>query len=190
MKRTGFTLVELLAVVGIVGLLLALLMPAVQRSRRHSETIQCAAALRELFLAHSAYADQNDGRYARVAYGQPWQSWLGQLAPLLSEAPRGVRRLTLCPSIELEAVDEGASAYGVNACINMPAWSARAGARFDTSRIILMGEKAVNTRDFLTSTEGIWFVRLEDGCISWWLRSLGHPSVRPSATAEAIEPAR
>ncbi len=61
-KRTGFTLIELLVVISIIALLVAILMPALNKARESSKRAWCVNSARSLTLAWMMYADDNEGR--------------------------------------------------------------------------------------------------------------------------------
>jgi prepilin-type processing-associated H-X9-DG protein/prepilin-type N-terminal cleavage/methylation domain-containing protein len=141
-RAPGFTLVELLVVVAIVGLLVALLLPALARGKASAQRVKCAGNLRQLGLAAHMYWDDNSGntfRYRGISTNGGdiyWFGWLargsegarafdpapGALHPYL-----GGRGVELCPalnyalaSFKLKATG-AAYGYGYNLQLSAPA---------------------------------------------------------------------
>lgn len=74
--RKAFTLIELLVVIAIVGILAALLLPSLGRAKESGKRVACANNLRQLVLAASMYASDNDGFYPPRSLVNAWPSRL------------------------------------------------------------------------------------------------------------------
>jgi prepilin-type N-terminal cleavage/methylation domain-containing protein/prepilin-type processing-associated H-X9-DG protein len=74
-RPSGFTLVELLVVIGIIAVLLAILMPALKQAREQAQQVACASNMRQVSQIYLSYATEYDGYYpALVGFHQGWPS--------------------------------------------------------------------------------------------------------------------
>jgi prepilin-type N-terminal cleavage/methylation domain-containing protein len=99
-RKSGFTLVELLVVIAIIGILVALLLPAIQAAREAARRTQCSNHLKQLGLAGQLHVD-TQGFFPSGGWGDHWVGapdlgagktqpggWPYQLLPYLEETAR------------------------------------------------------------------------------------------------------
>jgi prepilin-type N-terminal cleavage/methylation domain-containing protein len=103
-RRSGFTLIELLVVVTIIGILIALLLPAIQQARLAAQKAQCASQMRQLAVAAATHEELNrslpaglvtsiaDGIYptwhgggTQAGLGTAGPNWIMALMPQLEQ---------------------------------------------------------------------------------------------------------
>lgn len=111
-KRAGFTLVELLVVIAIIGILIALLLPAVQAAREAARRSECTNKLKQLALGVHNYHDTfkefpnctYDGKYNTSSKG--W-SWIAKILPYIEQG-------NLFEDLRITSGNQGSNARRMN----------------------------------------------------------------------------
>lgn len=120
-SEVGFTLVELLVVIATIGLLVALLLPAISSVRESALRTNCASNIRQVGLAMILYSDQHNGRLPGTSHtvddgaDAQEEAWIGQLSPFMED----VDIIRICPTDPhgLDRVTEKQTSYVLNAYV-------------------------------------------------------------------------
>jgi prepilin-type N-terminal cleavage/methylation domain-containing protein len=105
-RGSAFTLIELLVVISIIALLMAILLPCLQRVRKQAKAVGCQANVRQWGLILSAYAAEHDGQIApaernpnrpTLDRGSWWALYVAPSSQERLENERLVKGIMCCP---------------------------------------------------------------------------------------------
>ena len=114
-RRSAFTLVELLVVIGIIAVLISILVPVLGRARRAAQEVACMSNLRQLATAMQTYADAYKGNTMPIVFTQG-EYWHHKLAIQLGDKQypedpnnenRLMCRLMRCATIDSNPISNG-----------------------------------------------------------------------------------
>ncbi len=185
-RARGFTLVELLVVVAIVGLLIAVLLPALAGARRTAQRVACMSNMRMLVIAQLAYAHDYDG--ALVDYGLGHGSsvldeelaWVVSLKPYF-DAPLVLRSpVDASPHWPIEAGGDGLPApgtdrlrrtsYGLNEHVTpRPPFDPIAGRAFRFDDLDKLRRPSSTVQWLIMAYEGEFAAADHAHVFNWWI---------------------
>jgi prepilin-type N-terminal cleavage/methylation domain-containing protein/prepilin-type processing-associated H-X9-DG protein len=148
-RKPGFTLVELLVVIGIIALLISILLPSLSKAREQAKRVQCASNVRQFCAAMLMFANDNKGRLMDVGNGD------GLLTSEVTPPNPGKR-------LELQIMHQGArdilvNKYGMNRGVfycpsNVEMDTDYNWQRTDDSNIAVVGYMIPGGRQYLAQT--------------------------------------
>jgi prepilin-type N-terminal cleavage/methylation domain-containing protein/prepilin-type processing-associated H-X9-DG protein len=160
----AFTLTEVLVVIGILGILAALLLPALKSAKARSKTVACISQLRQIGVASLAFAEENNQRFPAATMPNTNRF----LSPLQAASRElGSLKLFLCPAdaertagTNLTSLDRTNTSYFVS-------YSARA----DQPQSIVMGDRNFTVIIVPSSTptriSGAWRLFRTNNSFGW-----------------------
>lgn len=158
-QARGFSLVELLVVIGIIGVLMGLLMPALSTAKAHARQVQCQSNLHQIGVFLQMYANDSNGWIFPPGLGwspsrPPDKRW----AAFALDSPDGDPPVMRCPS-DLEPAGE--HSYLLNSHLAEKGIRISSTKGVKSSDTVVMGEKKSTVFDYYMDKGETFDTRVE-----------------------------
>jgi type II secretory pathway pseudopilin PulG len=159
----GFSIVELLVVIGIIAILLGLLLPAMQRAKVHARMIACRSNMRQIGQAMMIYSNENGGWLFPPDHGldvplqQRWFLMVLKPPPPKdpnSDDPRDwTPPIMLCPADDQEPREWHSYILNHHLVEHHILYSSKPPANLTSSSVVVMGEKLTLSTNYYVETK-------------------------------------
>jgi prepilin-type N-terminal cleavage/methylation domain-containing protein/prepilin-type processing-associated H-X9-DG protein len=180
--RFGFTLIELLIVIAIIGILIGLILPAVQKVREAAARTQCQNNLKQLGLACQNFHDVNQALPTKPGFNGTGPNWIVQILPYIEQQPNTPSTTVIptlqCPSHPLAGQAPGG--YGLTFYVALSSSSATMGVATTFFGTTLIDDGAIISTNKET---GIALSQITDGTSNTIMIGERPPVVDPNLGA-------
>jgi len=174
-RHRGFSLVELLVVLGIIAVLVGILLPAMQKVRANARALACLSNQRQIGQLMLVYANENRGwlfppdRGLIVPIQERWFRYVIKYPPPLNGASTSPKDWTppvmLCPADDPEPVNHHSYLVNGHLVEHHVLYSSKAPANLTPSDVVVLGEKLTISTNYyveILNGQSTYFAQVDE----------------------------